>query len=349
MSPKHKAPILRLLLPPGFCVLMLLASCRATTTEPISLASAMPAPTSQHNVRVASSVPPTSPAVSGTLAGSTSTPAPSATPGVPAATGSALQPGERYARAGTFVDRITSGSRLRKFRVHIPPGYSPQEPAVLVLAFHAALSEARDLELQTGLSDKADQAGYVVVYPQALPASRSAAGGPGRWDTRLSAGNPDEQFIRDLIDYLPHQLSMDASRIYATGFSNGATFVDLLACTMPDRLAAVASMSGGYADPETACRPGRRVPVLFVYGTADVGIRAGDSGWSPAWVQRYHCELEPARVDDRPVFRETVWRGCDGGAEVWALAIKGGGHTWFSEPVDATEVLWAFFEAHRLP
>jgi polyhydroxybutyrate depolymerase len=66
---------------------------------------------------------------------------------------------------------------------------------------------------------------------------------------------------------------------------------------------------------------------------------------------------DPTRVT------ETRYGGCRDGAEVVLYSIRGGGHTWPGGPqylpafiigktsrqIDATSVIWSFFEAHPKP
>jgi polyhydroxybutyrate depolymerase len=269
----------------------------------------------------------------------TPTPPPTETAGV----------GDRYCAPGTFGDELDSGGKTRHFRVHIPPGYEPGTPIPLVLSFHPALTTAREHESYSGMSTLADQAGFIVVYPQSLSATPSNPAGPGRWFTQITEANRDVAFVRDLIPYLQTVLTIDSNRIYANGFSNGATFVDLLSCELSGELAAIASVAGGYADPMEDCRPVRAMPVLFIHGTADIGVEYDGPGWAPAWVDRYGCDPEPDLIEERAGYSARRWKGCNDGAVVTVYTIDGGGHIWFHEPVSATDLSWELFLDHPMP
>ena len=42
------------------------------------------------------------------------------------------------------------------------------------------------------------------------------------------------------------------------------------------------------------------------------------------------------------------YEGCATGAEVRLIRIDGMGHTWAREDIDATAVMWQFFQRHSL-
>ncbi len=55
----------------------------------------------------------------------------------------------------------------RSYRLHLPPDYSTERPAQLVLSIHGYTGSARFSELEwTGMSEHADRTSTIVVYPQ---------------------------------------------------------------------------------------------------------------------------------------------------------------------------------------
>ena len=59
------------------------------------------------------------------------------------------------------------GGLEREYRLHLPAGYDRTTPTSLVLNSHGYTDNAANWESLTGMSDHADEHGYVVVYPQA--------------------------------------------------------------------------------------------------------------------------------------------------------------------------------------
>ena len=53
----------------------------------------------------------------------------------------------------------------RSYLVHVPPRYDPATPTPVVLAFHGGGANADNMVVFSGLNEKADHAGFIVVYP----------------------------------------------------------------------------------------------------------------------------------------------------------------------------------------
>jgi polyhydroxybutyrate depolymerase len=285
---------------------------------------------------------------------------------------------------GDHTRTLSVDGRSRSYVVHVPPSYDGSEPAPVVLAFHGGLDSAVKMIRFSCLSDKADEVGFLAVYP-------NGTGRRGRFLT-WNAGNccgpamrnnvDDVAFARALIDDLGRLASIDPKRIYATGMSNGGMLAYRLASELSDRIAAIASVAGPMGT-ET-CSPARPVPVMHFHGTRDrsapfeggVGIVTHTHFYSVdhsvmAWVRANGCPEEPV-VDQLPdevadgtsVIRKTYGPG-SGGSEVILVVIRGGGHTWpgrqppsrwlsrllgpSTRDISANDMMWEFFKRHPMP
>jgi len=256
--------------------------------------------------------------------------------------------------------RITSGGVIRHYLLHVPASYEPDVPIPLVINFHGFTSNSQQEEALTGMSIKADSAGFIVVYPDGLNAKWSD--GPG------AQGQVDLQFVRDLIGALEGQYKIDPKRIYATGISNGGGMTNRLGCDMADVIAAIAPDSGAYNFWQD-CIPSRPMPVLAFHGLDDklVPYNGGESpmleppilAWAVAWAARDGCNSTPAKSTRIPTVTIQTWSGCKGSAEVILYTLDHHGHSWPGSPVmpraitsqavDATDVIWDFFVAHPMP
>jgi polyhydroxybutyrate depolymerase len=263
-------------------------------------------------------------------------------------------------KTGSFDGEITSSGVTRHYMLHIPSGYQAGTPVPLILNFHGYSSNSREEEALTGMSAEADREGFIVVYPDGLNSTWYT--GPG------ADGQADRQFPRDLIAALESQYSIDPKRIYATGISNGGGMTDRVGCTMADIIAAIAPDSGAYNFWQD-CNPSRPMPVLAFHGLDDniVPYNGGTPqimeppipDWAAAWARRDGCASTPATAT--PVAGVTVqtWSGCQGNAEVILYTLANHGHSWpgsavmpksiTSQAVNATDVMWDFFNAHPLP
>ncbi len=260
--------------------------------------------------------------------------------------------------------QILSGGTARHFLLHVPPSYNGS-PIPLVFNFHGYGSNSTQEQNLSGMSQKADEAGFIVVYPDGLvsyPETVRQAWytGPGE------QGDTDRQFVRDLIEYLSGMYTIDPKRIYATGISNGGGMTDRMACDLADVIASVAPVAGAFSLRED-CNPSRAVPVLAFHGLDDhITSYAGDEpyappieDWAAGWARRNECISGPEL--SAPVDTVTVrtWTGCKENADVILYTLEDHGHSWpgssimpgsiTSQAVDATDVMWDFFVEHPMP
>ena len=242
------------------------------------------------------------------------------------------------------------GSRNRRYRVHVPPSYDPSLPTPLVLNLHALGSNARTQELYTGMSSKADQEGFVVVHPEGVGGSWNGGACCGQASTTRV---DDVGFVRALLDDLGTRVCVDPKRVYATGMSNGGFMSHRLACDLADRIAAIAPVAGTNA--ATSCDPSRPVPVLHLHGTADTIVPfLGTRRTIADWVARNGCDSEPTVTFDEGNATCETYGACTDGADITLCSIRGLGHLWPGGPgslssIDATDAIWDFFAARRLP
>jgi polyhydroxybutyrate depolymerase len=142
--------------------------------------------------------------------------------------------------------------------------YSPSKisgKAPLVFSFHGHGDTALNFE-GVGLQDAWPEA--VVVYPQGLASPRDGA--PG-WQNEAGLDEDrDLKLVDQAIVELHKTFPIDDSRIYATGFSNGARFSYLLWAVRPKVFAAFGPVAGMLAPSMTLGEP---KPVVHVGGQQD--------------------------------------------------------------------------------
>ena len=256
-------------------------------------------------------------------------------------------------------DQILSGGVTRHFILHVPPSYNGT-PIALVLNFHGHGSNSKQEEALSGMSAKADEAGFIVVYPDGIEST---------WYTGpIAQGEADRQFIRDLIARLEALYTIDPKRIYATGISNGGGMTNRLACNMADLIAAIAPDSGAYNFWQD-CDPSRPVPVLAFHGLEDNvvpyeglnphAITPPIEEWAAAWALRNRCSSTPTITTSIETVTIRTWSNCKENADVILYTLAGHGHSWPGSPVmpraitsqavNATDVMWEFFMAHPMP
>jgi polyhydroxybutyrate depolymerase len=261
---------------------------------------------------------------------------------------------------------VAVGGNSRQALVHVPTSINSGTPFSVVLVFHGLGDTPQLVEDMTAYSKKADESGFVAVYPQAL-------GDPARWDI---AGSSDTTFIDALLTTLEADTCVDPTRVYATGMSMGGGMVNALGCRLSERIAAIAPVSGLYGPGwEGSCTPAGSMPVLALHGLVDPIVpyaggpvtdpegRVNDAppviaveSWAAGWAARNQCDPRPIAGQAIGQVVPLVWQHCD--APVQLYRINDGGHSWpgssWDDPqtnrdISATDLIWQFFKTHALP
>lgn len=286
--------------------------------------------------------------------------------------------------AGDHTRSVKVGELSRRYQIHVPGRYDSTKATPVIIAFHGGGGNPESMVKLSGLSEKSDEAGFIVVYPF----------GTGRLENQLLTFNgggccgyamenkiDDVAFTRALLDDLATVVKVDADRVFATGLSNGGIVSHFVASELSDRIAAIAPVGGPLMmDAPNAKRP---VPVMHFHGTADAfapfagGYGKGSFGRSKgvtdfrsvdhtiqAWVKLNGCATEPTieplpdKADDGMKCTRKTWSGGKNGSEVVLIEIEGGGHTWpGKEPIvkmlgpstldiSANDLMWEFFQKH---
>lgn len=171
-------------------------------------------------------------------------------------------------RTRDYMDSVVVDGVSRSFMVHLPAGYNGARPLPVVMAFHGLGMNSTMMFGLTGFTGLADRKNFIVVFPN---------GSGGRFQDGLAQGPDDVAFVRAMLDKLQRGLSIDTKRIYACGISNGGYFTQLLALSMPDRIAACGVVASTLTAGAKACASGgRAVPIVFFEGVDDPLLPWGD-------------------------------------------------------------------------
>ena len=183
-------------------------------------------------------------------------------------------------------------------------------------------------------------------------------------------------FLSALIDQLWNEYDIDLSRVYSTGMSNGGYMSYQLACSLSDRIAAIASVTGSMTViTDSDCDPQRAVPVLQFHGTSDIVVNYnGIPGFSlpledviDYWVDQNGCATTPDTTDipntdttDNSTVELFTYGNCADDTAVEFYKITGGGHTWpgafpfgvsgaTNQDIQASPLIWEFFNRFTHP
>lgn len=261
-------------------------------------------------------------------------------------------------------ETIFSNGLQRIYRLHIPLGYRDTVQHTLVMNFHGHGSNAIREEQLTGMSQIADQDDFIVVYPQGTVGPDHNTGwNTGPWSYPHVN---DVLFVSDLLNHLEATLCVNLQRVYATGFSNGGSLTNVLACKLSDRIAAFAIVSGGMHPVAGGCNPSRPVSIMEFHGTNDhvvpyTGNLQNDdeppiTQWLASWAVRDNCAHYPVIFFNRDDVLGERWPLCQDSAVIIHYRIHGEPHQWPTvdftgiggHVVSASDLIWQFFQEHPL-
>ena len=243
---------------------------------------------------------------------------------------------------GDYVGTVPGWNR--DYFVHVPEGYTAEEPVPLLISFHDLGANPPVNAGRTGFNDLSDAEGFIAVYP-------GGSGNPLGFNVQADApsGAPDDaQMTRDLIDYLLGQYTIDPQRIYVVGFSLGGGMAHRAACDLSDVIAGASMVAGVYFEGDV-CQPTDPVSILGIHGMNDpLVLFDGDTvtqsipTWAARWAEHNGCAATPDVEDDSDAgVRIETWGACADGVQVVLRTMTDLGHDW---PDDAAAVIWAFFE-----
>jgi polyhydroxybutyrate depolymerase len=268
----------------------------------------------------------------------------------------------------TIIDSIVSGSIQRTYRLYVPKNYDPNIPSSLIIDMHGFTSNAMEEQAYSNFMPIADTANFFVVYPNG-----TVYNGMQFWNAGLSAALVnDVAFISDLIDHIRSQFTIDVNSVYSCGMSNGGFMSHTLACSLNNKIAAIASVSGSmFVTQYGTCIPGRVVPVMQIHGTADNTVPyMGNSSMIAIdtlmkyWVKHDQCNQIPeitnvpnVNLADSCTAVRYVYKDGSLGTSCELYKIAGGGHSWPGSPFkiavtnedfNASEKMWLFFRKYKL-
>lgn len=267
----------------------------------------------------------------------------------------------------TISDSILHDGMYRSYILYVPASYTPGTAAPLVFNFHGYTSNAGEQMLYGDFRPIADTAGFLVVHPQGtLDGSNQPY-----WNSDWGGTVDDIGFTEALMDSLSVDYTINQSRIYSTGMSNGGFMSYTLACSLSQRIAAIASVTGSMNIFQSAsCNPQHPMPVMEIHGTADgVVPYTGTTTTSSIpdvldyWVNTNVCdapvqtEVPNTNPADGCTATHFLYANGNNGVEIEHYRINNGGHTWPGAPVvigttnydiDASVKIWEFFSKYDL-
>ena len=264
----------------------------------------------------------------------------------------------------------------REYLLYVPEGYDETVSWPLVINMHGLGSDRYQQMVYSNFNSLADEYKFIVVYPQGLVAQQNGQSST-HWNADFGTGVDDVGFIDNMIEEIYLEFNINYAKVYSTGMSNGGFMSYTLACSLSDRIAAIASVTGSMTTIGIQnCDPGRQIPVMEFHGTADdvvpydgvIGAIIPIPEVVNFWVANNGCSssdfLEELLPDideaDSSTVVQYTYNICNEGSEVIHYKIDNGGHTWpgsFNVPalgntnqdIDASLLIWEFFSQYTHP
>jgi polyhydroxybutyrate depolymerase len=264
-------------------------------------------------------------------------------------------PSANTLKAGDSTFTLQHGGLTRSYRVYVPSLVKAGTAVPLIFDFHGHGGNASQEESSSGWKKKADQVGFIMVYPEGYDSSWNVGSCCGK---AMSENVDDVGFTKAMLEAVSKAACIDRKRVFATGMSNGAGFVHRVGCEAADVIAAIAAASADLVtDP---CTPARPISELSVRGLADTmvayaGGNTGSTGWySPGakgtlelWKKIDQCT---GAVQTSRQYCET-YATCAAGVEVTLCSLPNTGHDTYNNAVGMSvpDLAWEMFQRQPMP
>lgn len=274
----------------------------------------------------------------------------------------------------TLQENFTYEGILRTYRIYLPANYVPGSVRPVIFQFHGFSETAASDQSFTKWKPVADTAGFLVVYPNGLKDPNHNNNQYWNVGWPWLPNTNDIGFVSTLIDTVNARHTIDLQRVYASGISNGGFMAYLLGAVLCDKIAAVASVSGGIVPSVfDTLMPKRPIPTLEIHGTADNIVPYNGSGGMFAsvhvdsvfafWGHNNKCTSEvdttylPNLVSgdgSTVVLFQFKNESCQYESRLYR--IVGGGHIEWpgssvpgNQDINACSEIWNFFKSYTLP
>ncbi|ODS55208.1 MAG: polyhydroxybutyrate depolymerase [Agrobacterium sp. SCN 61-19] len=285
-------------------------------------------------------------------------------------------------QAGQYSLTFQAGGVEREAIYVIPSNYSGKKKVPLVLDFHGSNSNPKVQLGRSHWNEVAEREGFVVM---ALAGSlKGELPNTYAWNVpgvTAGEGADESAAIREFLKLAKDTLCIDATKVYASGYSGGGRMLSQYICNGYGDFAAAGFVMGlragtpveenGVWQPRReSCQPSRPVSIIAFSGKKD-HVNPFEGGGRAYW--RYGGEVALNRwaelngCDSRASMEAgdnadvAIYAGCRSGTSVVSYVIASADHAWPARTVrfrlasnnddkairevDATDRMWEFFKA----
>lgn len=145
------------------------------------------------------------------------------------------------------------------YSLYVPENYSPDRQWPLIICLHGGYGAGKEY-IWTWLRS-ARTKGYILVSPKSIAET---------WT--MTMGSPDTRSVMKMLDEVEEKYSVDRSRIYLTGLSDGGVFTYIMGLERHEIFAGIAPVAGALhmaADPMLRTGTGKELPIFVIHGVHD--------------------------------------------------------------------------------
>lgn len=269
------------------------------------------------------------------------------------------------------INTVEVNGKTRQYDVYVPAGLTSSESSKVgvIFSLHGASNDywngRVDFNAIADQQKNVEKKKFIVVYPRGL--MRQLRGQERGWETYTESNTEDVEFFKAIVGDIPTKyagLTVDMSRIYLAGFSNGGMMAYKAAHQAGDFFAAFASVGGFPVNESHLFHAGSQpTPFIHIQGAADVEFSStkydlstiahnmtyrNGAHFNPYDTQHNSDGGVVACTDPKKVTRE-IHIADKGGAAYFLYKIAGMGHDWSynwdgEAGDDVAQSIWNFFD-----
>jgi polyhydroxybutyrate depolymerase len=226
------------------------------------------------------------------------------------------------------------GMQPRTYYLRIPSQYSAATSVPLLLALHSRSMNAKTIFADSQILSSAETLNFIVAGLNGSIYEDASSWNAGNCCTNATTYQENDLlFASTVIDFVTSKYSIDKSRVWAMGHSNGGMMAYRLACDLSDKVTAIAVVTGALVDD--SCNPAKPVSTLHIHGNLDptVPFHGGGKFETPSifhsvqeMANKNSCTGSPKESSDAIEERYT-WN-CTSGVETQLVNYQENSHAW---------------------
>ena len=246
-----------------------------------------------------------------------------------------------------------NGMQPRTYYLRIPAQYSAATSVPLLLALHSRTMSAKTILTDSQILSSAESLNFIVAGLNGAVYEDASSWNAGNCCTNATTYEENDLlFASTVIDFVTSKYSIDKSRVWVMGHSNGGMMAYRLACDLSEKVTAIAVVTGALVDD--SCTPTKPVSTLHLHGNLDptVPFHGGGKFETPSifhsvqeMANKNSCTGSPKESSDA-IEERYIWT-CASGVETQLVNYQENSHGW--EDGYTGEILRFLFAHPRKP